>query len=158
MRVIKPPEPFDEFIGQMASIFLAGSIDMGAAVDWQSEVTAVLSDLDILVLNPRRDDWDSTWEQSRLNPNFQQQVEWELEGLERARLIALYLAPSSKAPISLMELGLHARSGKLLVGCPSDFYRYGNIDITCGKYGIPLLPSLDTLIAAARSRLQQLIR
>ena len=39
-------------------IFLAGSINMGATRDWQAEFAAALADLDVIVLNPRRADWD----------------------------------------------------------------------------------------------------
>ena len=103
MRVVKPPTAlrFDE-LGP--TVFLAGSIEMGQAEDWQSQVGQALSDLDIIVLNPRRDEWDATWMQSFSNPQFRQQVEWELTGLEHASIIAMYFARSTKAPITLLEL------------------------------------------------------
>ena len=70
----------------MPSVFLAGSIDMGSAEDWQAQFERFLSDLDVLILNPRRDEWDASWEQSITNPLFREQVEWELTGLERKSL------------------------------------------------------------------------
>lgn len=75
---------------------------MSTAIDWQSEVERGLAAVDCLVLNPRRDDWDSSWEQSIQNAQFRAQVEWELEGLERATVVAMYVAPDSKAPITLL--------------------------------------------------------
>ena len=39
-------------------VFLAGSIEMGKAEDWQSEMTKFFNELDWGVFNPRRDDWD----------------------------------------------------------------------------------------------------
>jgi hypothetical protein len=52
------------------NLFLAGSIDMGRAVDWQNEVINGLNGLTIDIYNPRRFDWDSTWVQSIDNPLF----------------------------------------------------------------------------------------
>jgi hypothetical protein len=37
----------------------------------------------ILVLNPRREDWDSSWIQSIDNPQFREQVEWEIYALTK---------------------------------------------------------------------------
>lgn len=151
--VRKPPAPIGDLKG-MRSVFLAGSIDMGTAADWQSQLTAALADrADLVVLNPRRDEWDATWEQSIDNPMFRGQVEWELEGLERADLVACYFAPNTRAPITLLELGLHARSGKLIVACPDGFWRKGNVDVVCRRYGVDQVADLDALIAAVAQRL-----
>ena len=64
---------------------------------------------DVVVLNPRRVDWDSSWTQSIREPKFRGQVEWELDALERAQVIAMWFVPETRAPITLLELGLHAR-------------------------------------------------
>lgn len=41
-------------------VFLAGSIEMGQAEQWQERVVHALSDAgDLVILNPRRDDWGS---------------------------------------------------------------------------------------------------
>ena len=56
------------------------------------------------------------------------------------------LLPDSKSPISLLELGLFAKSGKLLVCCPKEFYRSGNIQIVCDKYNIPLFEDIMELL------------
>ncbi len=47
--------------GSKFTIFLAGAIDMGQAEDWQTKVSEAITQFDVLVLNPRRDDWDSSW-------------------------------------------------------------------------------------------------
>lgn len=86
---------------------------------------------------------NSSWKQDISNDKFREQVEWELKGLEQARLIALCLTPESKAPISLLELGLHAFDGKMVVCCPEGFWRKGNVDIVCRRYGIPLFSSFE---------------
>lgn len=55
-------------------------------------------------------------------------------------------APGSKSPITLLELGLFAKSGKLHVVCTEAFYRYDNVRITCAKYGVPVYASLTEAI------------
>src|SRR3990167_10637937 len=126
-------------------------IEMGRAEDWQTWLATRLDDLGVIILNPRRDDWDSSWEQSINNPQFREQVEWELKYLEACSYILLYLSPRTMSPISLLELGLNAhRSKHLVVCCPEGFWRRGNVEIVCVRYGIPLLTSLDAAIATLR--------
>lgn len=145
--VLKPPTPLPQTFSQ-PSLFLAGSIEMGRAELWQDTVAAALRDEPLTILNPRRDDWDASWEQSSANPPFVAQVTWELDAQERADLIAMYFAPETYAPITLLELGLFAASGKLLVCCPPGYWRKGNIDVVCARYGIPQLPTLSELCGA----------
>ena len=151
VRVIKPPSAIDP--GARRSVFLAGSIEMGLAVDWQEAVTTGLGDLDLVVLNPRRDDWDSSWRQSIEDARFREQVEWEISAQQRADLIVLYFAPETKAPITLLELGLFAASGKQVVCCPDGYWRKGNVEVVCARYNIPMVATLEELIAETRSRL-----
>lgn len=119
------------------SVFLAGSIEMGAAENWQANIADYFHGLGFDVFNPRRDDWDSSWEQKFENPQFYQQVNWELHALESADLIVMYFAPDTKSPISLLELGLFAQSKKMIVICPDSFWRRGNVEIVCNRYGVP---------------------
>ncbi len=143
--VITPPAPLDHINRHKPVVFLAGSIEMGKAEEWQSKLIAAIEHLPIIILNPRRPDWDSSWVQKADNPQFREQVEWELYGLERASLIAMYLAPGTMSPISLLELGRHVhpamRGGAMIVCCPEGFARKGNVDIVCEGYGI--IPSTD---------------
>ena len=53
------------------------------------------------------------------------------------------LLPDSKSPISLMELGLFARSRKIFVICPQEFYRYDNVRIVAERYNISLYNDID---------------
>jgi hypothetical protein len=152
-RVLKPPAPLRLPDG-VPSVFLAGSIEMGAAEPWQAAVEQALAGDDVILLNPRRDEWDASWEQSIHNPAFRGQVEWELEAQERATLIAMYFAPATKAPVTLLELGLAARGGKLLVCCPPGFWRRGNVEVVCARHGVPLVEALPGLIDLVRWRLR----
>lgn len=124
---------------------------MGRAENWQSLVEKSLGDLDIEIFNPRRDDWDSSWKQSITDLRFREQVEWELSALEAADFIAMYFAPQTQAPITLLELGLFARSKKVFVACPEGYWRKGNIEIVCARFTIPLVESLDELIALIKT-------
>jgi hypothetical protein len=146
MPMYKPPGPWSPAPGATV-VFLAGSIDMGAARDWQAALAARLPE-HVAVLNPRRDAWDASWRQAIDEPRFRAQVEWELDGLDRADVIALWFAPETRAPISLLELGLHARGGKLVVGCPDGFWRKGNVEIVCARFGVPLVGGWDEFVAA----------
>jgi hypothetical protein len=143
--IFKAPENISKRDFHFKSVFLAGSIEMGKAIDWQTEMSDFFHKKNWNIFNPRRDDWDSSWEQNYLNPQFSQQVNWELHALDVADLIIMYFDPSTKSPISLLELGLYANSGKLRVVCPDDFWRKGNVEIVCNKYDIPFYDTLEVL-------------
>jgi hypothetical protein len=151
-RIVKPPVPLVLADGER-SVFLAGSIEMGRAEPWQAAVELALADLPVAILNPRRDAWDPSWVQSIGNPVFREQVEWELEGLERAGVVAMYFSPNTQAPITLLELGMVARSGKLVVCCPPGFWRRGNVEVVCARYDVPLVSELPEMVRAVRRRI-----
>lgn len=153
-RILKPPAPVILAADERA-VFLAGSIEMGLAEPWQEVVEIALADLPVIILNPRRDEWDASWEQSITNPQFREQVEWELDAQERADVIAMYFAPATKAPITLLELGLFAASGKAIVCCPPGYWRRGNVEVVCARYAIPLVNELPELVRAVRERLSR---
>jgi hypothetical protein len=134
------------------TVFLAGSIEMGKAIEWQKNVIEQLKDEPIIFLNPRRDDWDSSWEQKKTNPQFKEQVTWEIMGLEAADVILMYFDPNTKSPISLLELGIHAKSDKLIVLCPEPFWRKGNVDIVCDLYDIKQVESIDDFVTELKKK------
>lgn len=152
LHIIKPPNalPIQRVNGVVPkSVFLAGSIELGKAADWQTKVTKHLKDEvgrykeNYYIFNPRRDDWDSSWEQSIDNPQFNEQVNWELTALDCAKKILMYFDPATKSPISLLELGIYATSKKMIVCCPNGFWRKGNVDVVCRRYDIPLYSEFD---------------
>lgn len=155
MKHIKAPNAWENTTSAL-TVFLGGSIDMGSAGDWQQTVANKLEDFDAILLNPRRDDWDSSWKQSITDPQFNQQVTWELDNQDAADLIVYYFDPESKAPITLMELGLYANSKKVFVCCPEGYWRKGNIEMVCERFNIPLFPTLEELIS--RIKLRAVIR
>lgn len=147
MKIIKAPNEYrdDNSQANTFKVFLAGSIEMGAAENWQNELIQVMEEFEVFrqgkkeikILNPRRDDWDSSWIQSIENKQFTEQVEWELNAMNEADVIVLWFDSKTKSPISLLELGLHAQDKKMVVYCPDGFWRKGNVDIVCERYGIP---------------------
>jgi len=139
------------------SVFLAGSIEMGKARLWQEEMTKMLSDLPVTILNPRREDWNKEWKQETDFKPFKEQVDWEMDHLEAADVIALYFQPGTMSPISLLELGLHAASKKVIVCCPEGFWRRGNVQIVCLRYGLDIVETFEELAEKVTHRLQELV-
>jgi hypothetical protein len=79
-------------------------------------------------------------------------VEWELTGLEVATVIAMYFAPQTRAPVTLLEFGLCARGGRLVVCCPPGYWRRGNVEVVCARYGVQMVESLPDLVLAVQRR------
>ena len=146
MQVITAPErkPITN-----QSIFLAGTIDDGKSEDWQSKLIEELSDHEITILNPRRNNWGD------LSDNeLRKQITWELDHLEKADIIFMYIIGTSKSPISLLEMGIHIKDSKLIVVCEPEFYRYENVRITCEYYNAELYDSLGLGIDALLSNIE----
>lgn len=132
------------------SVFLAGSIEMGVAEDWQKKAIDALKKRTSVIYNPRRADWDASWEQSIDSPNFNAQVHWELDMIEQADAVLFHFDPATKSPITLMELGYVASSKPtdVMVSCPAGFWRRGNVEIMCERTGIAFFENLDDLLQA----------
>lgn len=130
------------------SVFLAGSIEMGVAINWQQRLEKAWTKYDMSIFNPRRDDWDNSWEQTIENDQFREQVVWELKAMRLADVIVVNFDPNTKSPITLMELGLWAgsRPSSVVVHCPEGFWRKGNVDILCRMYGVTQVDDIETLI------------
>jgi len=138
MKVIKAPGtlPVIRRNGVVPhSLFLAGSI----SEDWQTDMTKRV-ETDVrgceFLFNPRRYDWNPAWHTDSVE--FKEQVSWEMTALDMVKVIVMYFDPATKSPISLLELGLHATSGKMVVCCPNGFWRKGNVEIVCNRFDIPL--------------------
>ncbi len=145
IKVIRPDDEDQTPMKDSGSIFLAGSIEMGSAIDWQGELICKIAKLqaikelpiDLTIYNPRRNHWDNTWKQSINNPRFKDQVDWELDKLHQCDIIFMMLDENTKSPISLLELGLYATEYKLMVFCGENFWRRGNVEIVCERYETP---------------------
>lgn len=139
-------------------IFLAGTIGGGEKsetthkINWQKDAIQIIKKkypyIDIVIFNPRRDNWPEKGDKA----NIDYQIQWELEHMEKADKIFMNILGDSLSPITLMEMGLWAgkEPNKLMVCCPTDFWRYDNVQNLCSRYGIERYPSLEFMIDMSR--------
>lgn len=151
-RIIKAPSPLTNLT--TPTLFLSGSIS--APPTWQDTLTTSVSHLPVTILNPLRPDWDSSWKEELSSPQYVEQVNWELDGLEKADVVAVYFGPEAKAPITLMELGLVAKEKKAVVCCPVGYWKRGNVQIVCGRLGIKVVDTLEELKTEVLRKLKEL--
>ena len=153
--IISKPDREHEVNDFRKSIFLAGSIENNLAINWQKTVEKHLKNKKIHIYNPRRDSWNPDWPQKQSFAEFNFQVNWELDHLDKADFIFMYFDPNTKSPISLLELGLYANTNKLIVCCPRDFWRRGNVEIVCARYNITLYDNLEDALGVLDTKLHQ---
>ena len=148
MIEVKAPERIG-FEAPIKKVFLAGSIEMGKAEKWQDRLARELADKSVVLYNPRRDDWDSSWVQDPTpGTKFHEQVSWELEHINKSDLVVFYFDPATQSPITLLELGYVIGSGKrAIVCCPDGYFRKGNVVISSELRNIPVLNSFEELLA-----------
>lgn len=135
------------------SIFLAGTTTKTDQRDWREVLTESLSHLPLTIINPYRPDWDSSWREDVTCAPFREQVEWELDMQDSADIVVIYFHPVTEAPISLLELGLCAKTGKAIVVCPEKYKKRGNVQIVCQRYKIEMVESIEVLKEAIMRRL-----
>lgn len=158
---IKPPAQLGKSKDRF-DIFLAGSIENGKAEEWQQSFVEELKKLktpSIGVFNPRRENWDPSWTQDD-NPELIKQIEWELDHLEEANLIVMYLQPGTISPISLLELGIFAKEvysmkKQMIVLCPPGFHRRANVITTCMYYDITMAKDMKDLIKKTKQLIKE---
>lgn len=165
--VIKPPAVAPKLPEKSISLFLAGSIEMGKADMWQDDIIEFIKTIsnvnieEIHIYNPRRENWDNSWKQSIDEPEFRQQVEWELGLIERSNIVVFYLQPGTNSPISLMELGIvsqdsFAMKKHVIVLCPEGFHRKGNVDVTAMWFDMQLAKDLQDFKERLRNTIQDI--
>jgi len=135
------------------SIFLAGTIDQGKSFDWQKAMAKEWDKFDIVLLNPRRPDWDS----KAKSKEIKEQINWELEAMDKADIIVLNIIEDSESPISIAEAYRHAGDSKLFVCCPKGFYRYENVKAVCDYYGSAVYNSWEDLTKDFNKNMKPLI-
>jgi hypothetical protein len=157
VKVIKAPEKFVEDLHNPISIFLAGSIEMGKAEDWQTRTQKALEPYLGTILNPRRDDWDSSWKQTVTDPQFSTQVRWEQNGLKLCDIVFMYFDPKTQSPITLLEFGQYCDTKKMIVCCPQGFWRRGNLEVICTDNKVPLYEDFDEALVELKKRIEDRI-
>lgn len=77
--------------------------------------------------------------------------QWRLSLMESAKVIGLWIdSPSEDA---LLELGLGAKTGKLVVGCPTPSGQRALVEPICARYGVPLVGDAKLFASVLRERL-----
>lgn len=142
-------------------VFLAGSIEMGSAEKWQDRVAKMLQDEKVILMNPRRDDWDASWKQTVDDPQFAEQVRWEQQSLWHSDIVFFYFDPNTKSPVTLLEFGqvlersLTIRKPQIIICCPQGFWRRGNLEVLCKDNGLELYSELEPAVECLRSYIEQ---
>jgi hypothetical protein len=136
-----------EYDGNGVSLFLAGGIT--GCPDWQSELTALLADTELTLLDPRR-------------PNFPahdplaapQQIEWEFRHLRKADAVLFWFPCETVCPITLYELGAWSMTAKpLFVGTHPDYQRRLDVQVQTrlARPEVAVLDRLADLASAVRA-------
>jgi hypothetical protein len=128
-------ELFNQYPREIPKVFLGGSIEMGKAKNWQEMAIEALDEC--IIFNPRRDDWDSSWEQiPSPDTQFGQQVEWEIRAQQNSDIIIYNFESDTQSPITLLELGFSFNlPAHKVVCCPKEYFRHGNVVITTNLLG-----------------------
>ena len=152
MQIVEAPNSLKPYLNSKAiKVFLAGSTKLNLIENWRKIFEDSLKSLDIVIFDPFRKDWDDSWKEDRNDSQFREQITWELEAQELADIVVMHFEPDALAPITLMEFGLNARPkaigySRLIVHCPKEFWKKGNVDIVCARYGIKHVETLDALV------------
>ncbi len=124
MKYIECPE---EYTGNETSLFLAWGIT--GCHDWQQEMIQLLRSIPLVIMNPRRANFDTT------NLSMEEeQIHWEHRHLERASMISFWFPKETLCPITLFELGKYARDLNKIIFIWRDnaYKRKRDIDIQIG--------------------------
>lgn len=133
MRIVAPKEPWTGPI----DLFLAGGISN--CPDWQSKALELLSAKDINVANPRRSQG-----LEKTGPEAAEQIAWEQDALNRARVVLFWFPSESIGPITLLELGIEIGKGAkpLAIGTHLNYERRFDLQeqVTLARPSNRLLP------------------
>ncbi|THC97165.1 hypothetical protein EYZ11_003330 [Aspergillus tanneri] len=144
----------DEASRGLKSVFLAGTTSKIDMSDWRETLSASLSDVPVTIYDPYRADWDSSWREDINFAPYRKQVEWELDKQDKADIVVIHFHPATQAPVSLLEFEIWARvPGKVITVCPEGYWKRGNVQIVCRKFGVEMVDNVDGLKEAVVKRL-----
>jgi len=104
---------------------MAGGIS--STPDWQENLVKMLSGEDLVIFNPRRNDFDSSNKEME-----EEQITWEHFHLIKADAISFWFTPQTFCPITLFELGTVCHKNpnqKIFVGCDPAYARIRDVRI-----------------------------
>jgi hypothetical protein len=97
MKYIEAPNKHKGKSG-IPTLFLGGGIS--SCKDWQSKLVEKLTDYNVTIYNPRRNNFDIN------NPKVsEEQIKWEHKYLHESNILVFYFAQETLCPITLFELG-----------------------------------------------------
>ena len=150
MKIIQAPNEYWRLKTEI-TLFLGGSIEQGKARNWQAETIEFLKVQpyadNLVVYNPRRDDWDASWSNTAEFEPFKEQVIWELKYQELGNYTHLntyYFCEGTLSPITLLEAGLHGNFS--VVGMDEAYPRRGNLEITADFYSWDISIGFDNYL------------
>jgi hypothetical protein len=136
------------------TIFLAGTTTPTAGGDWRETLIKRLAKYPVTFLDPTRKDWDSTWREDFSDARWASQISWELEWQNDADIVVVFFHEMTVAPVSLLELGLSVRSGKVIACAMPGYSKRGNVQAVCDMYSGEFVTSEEELALAVESRLK----
>lgn len=141
MKYIEAPKKYERQNNEI-SIFLAGGIT--GCPKWQDEVTRTLVDTDLIVLNPRRENFPIN------DPSAaEQQITWEYNHLRIAHMILFWFPKETVCPIVLYELGAWSMKNKpIFVGVHPQYQRRKDVEIQTKlvRSNVKIVYSLSELV------------
>lgn len=137
----KPDNYIDGKFKNIPSLFLAGGIT--DCPDWQKEMTKKLGNTDIILLNPRRANFDINEKDAA-----KKQIDWEYRHLRYATAISFWFPKETLCPIVLFELGYwFNRSKDIFIGVHPEYKRkedvYTQVSLSIPKF--EFVDSIDAL-------------
>ncbi|KAF3767507.1 hypothetical protein M406DRAFT_252710 [Cryphonectria parasitica EP155] len=152
IQIITPNTPSQTPL-HPTTIFLAGPTEFPWRQDFLAHLKSRLLDHDdlppdpITIYNPFQEKWDKTWKEDyHHDDRFRAQTDWEMDRIDSSSHVVVFFVAESKAPVSLLELGLCVRSGRAVVGCEGGFWKRGNVQAACQRLDVPLEDTLEGLV------------
>jgi hypothetical protein len=136
------------------SIFLAGGIT--ACDDWQARMAAMLSRLDLVVLNPRRKNFPIDEPAAA-----EEQIRWEFRHLRRATARLFWFPSATLCPITLYELGSSSMTRvPLFIGADPSYARRQDVEIQTRlvRPEVRVVSSLEELAQQVQRFVEQHVR
>jgi hypothetical protein len=131
-------------------LFLGGSIT--GCPNWQNDAVKKLKDLDIVIFNPRRKNFDVK------DPTAsEKQIKWEYNMLRAADMICFWFSKETLAPIVLFELGAHSMTTKpITIGMDPQYQRKQDVEIQMSleRPDIPITYSIDDFVDSIKNMVE----
>lgn len=151
MIYVEAPER--TFPATKKSIFLAGSIT--GAKNWQKEVVRAIKDFDVVVFNPRRENFPIHDPSAAL-----EQITWEYEMLRKADMIQMWFDGNTMSPICLYELGSWSMTSKpMVIGMDPNYQRRQDVEIQTKlvRPEIPIVYAMDDFTNVVSDMINQIL-